>query len=1298
MTPVSMTRAEYQRRYGVTPVAPATSTVDTTPAPLRMTREEYTKQYGQTPEGNKINNPVQNIIDRKPSFPANEDTSSPLGNIARTFGNIPSSAINLGRTLVTDPAQNILESDKAILDIYKNRGPVEGTKDILGGFADTYLKAGEAIYGGIEEAYNALLDNPKEALAKTSNSFLKVGIEDPLLIPSLLYGGGAVGRKDIISRVASPVTRGVDTSVPTLVAKAGKGIEEATADISKGIREKQVADTADEIYAVEQNYSKARKLNQYSTDGGAEERARIARSNVLEGSVTTDGVIRTKQPGGAVDRYRELTIDGREDIVRKGLEREGAKVNLEEIRRALVLEVNRSGLEGADLITAMNGIKKELAGLARRADESGNIFLAKLHDAKIGTTRNINYQTPPETATYRKAVARAYKNTIENKSSLNVREVNDELAKYYKDIERLEGLDGLRVKGGKLGKYTAQIAGNVGGGLVGGAIGGVPGAAIGTVVGGEISSALKGRALSKSFGKLKEGEIPRSSILENAKAQNELPKVLDLKTPDPVVGVRKDIPKTKEVIEIEAQIKNNVRKQKLAIKAGDFTLVEKLKEIYQALVEKLREVVKVITEKGPPQRGFIRIGGKDAPKSRPKSSAKSPSHKSTTEPETFKGFTDLSTKLLEKLKGRSTVSRQFIEDMTNQPDLKQAERDLIRRVLGESDGGTKVYHGTNAQFDAFDASKLGTNEKNHAAKNAFFFSDSKQTASTYGKNVKEAQLKFDNPVTIDAEGKMFGDVRDLIDETVLNAKKNGNDGVIIKNLSDEKDWGVYNPTTHFAVLDTKAIKPVSDQISVPDFANKVKSELLPLTPKSAGNKWEMVNMPDELRGPVSKYEARVYQSPIKTSAGEVHYNVGGAPEFNSEGYPNYFAHSRIEDLPTAKGLDTSSIEAKIAPLQEKIDAGKQAWESKNPGQRNRSDLGDLSFLNPKEMDEYTKLNQELSRAKNASAKQRVEGGGTRRVIELQSDLFQKGRLEQEGLSKGDATAPKLLSVATDAEKARWDELSVKNRTNPGALTDAEKKEWDILGENLYQKARDASRAELSKLEPYRNTWHERVIREEIKQAAKDGKTKLQFPTGETAMKIEGLGETGRWAQLDSTTGDWGDIAHGDMKVGMEVAPMQPGFAGELEPEGEWIITDVLGDGKFKAVSPMVLDNTYEVMNKAKELGLIDELSSEAVDRAGGWAEIIKNDTSKEIRHTVEKASASEQFDISGKVDTENPIYKFYEKEVGKYLKNKYGATQITDAQGVKWWEVNVGKEQKGLPVEAFGVVGIGTAASIQDNK
>lgn len=67
-------------------------------------------------------------------------------------------------------------------------------------------------------------------------------------------------------------------------------------------------------------------------------------------------------------------------------------------------------------------------------------------------------------------------------------------------------------------------------------------------------------------------------------------------------------------------------------------------------------------------------------------------------------------------------------------------------------------------------------------------------------------------------------------------------------------------------------------------------------------------------------------------------------------------------------------------------------------------------------------------------------------------------------------------------------------------------------------------------------------------------------------------------------------------------------------------------------------------------------------------------------------SMSETFDISGKVDTNNPIYKFYEKEVGRYLSNKYKAKLVTDAQGVKWWEVDINPAMGKAPVEAFGIV------------
>ncbi len=109
--------------------------------------------------------------------------------------------------------------------------------------------------------------------------------------------------------------------------------------------------------------------------------------------------------------------------------------------------------------------------------------------------------------------------------------------------------------------------------------------------------------------------------------------------------------------------------------------------------------------------------------------------------------------------------------------------------------------------------------------------------------------------------------------------------------------------------------------------------------------------------------------------------------------------------------------------------------------------------------------------------------------------------------------------------------------------------------------------QITKLSQYNDpTAHFRMVREEIAQASKDGKTKLQFPTGETAMKIENLGgnmnpDNGRgWMLLgEQTKNGWEDgpeLTVQNMKKDNIITDIN---------EDDWIITDVLGDGKFKAV-------------------------------------------------------------------------------------------------------------------------------------
>lgn len=396
---------------------------------------------------------------------------------------------------------------------------------------------------------------------------------------------------------------------------------------------------------------------------------------------------------------------------------------------------------------------------------------------------------------------------------------------------------------------------------------------------------------------------------------------------------------------------------------------------------------------------------------------------------TYQGETDLTIKTLEKLKGRDTVSKQFISDLTNSPNLKQVERELVRNILAGYPDGAKI--------------------------------------------------------------------------------------------------------------------PVAQ------FAKDVKIELVPLKRRSAGDAYEPVTLPDNLRGDIDKYEAFIYNSPIKTSAGNIHFGDKGEPS------KNYFGHTRVEDVIT----------------------------------------GDQGESN------------------------------TRRVIEVQSDLYQKGNLEKE----------------TKMRVARANEDIGYNLEKEGEATVTAR----------FKVAEDKAQKEVDQLQQYNDpTAHFRMVREEIRKAAQDGKTKLQFPTGETAMKIEGLGqgETNRFIIEDPKSESIRrKLEISDLKIGQEIKE-------EGELSGGWIITDVLGDGKFKAVPKgHLLDNP----------------------KGFGDAPTIK------IGNQYGLLSFQETFDISRKVDTSNPIYRFYEKDLGRYLKNNYNAVPVTDDKGVTWNEINIKPEMATEPVVAF---------------
>jgi len=293
----------------------------------------------------------------------------------------------------------------------------------------------------------------------------------------------------------------------------------------------------------------------------------------------------------------------------------------------------------------------------------------------------------------------------------------------------------------------------------------------------------------------------------------------------------------------------------------------------------------------------------------------------------------------------------------------------------------------------------------------------------------------------------------------------------------------------------------------------------------------------------------------------------------------------------------------------------------------------------------------FGREKNYFGHTRIEDmydNATRRVIEVQSDLYQKGRLQKQAQGYNN-----YGFTREEAIKKYKENFGVKNRD----LMPQELKQVDaFIADNLETKAQNDS---LAILEQYNDpTAHFRMIREEVRKAAQDGMKVVQFPTGQTAMRIEGLGQNENdWAIQnpdESANSNWLPLKPDMLEVGMEVSDRN---------YDTWVITDVLGDGKFKAVSRDTGD--YQMRG--------DQVMKAGYDENGD-----------EFDDTVEE-SEKETFDISGKVDTNNPIYRFYEKEVGRYLKSKYDMKVVTDKQGVTWYEVKVDPQAAFDAVEAFSI-------------
>ena len=357
------------------------------------------------------------------------------------------------------------------------------------------------------------------------------------------------------------------------------------------------------------------------------------------------------------------------------------------------------------------------------------------------------------------------------------------------------------------------------------------------------------------------------------------------------------------------------------------------------------------------------------------------------------------------------------------------------------------------------------------------------------------------------------------------------------------------------------------RVDVSAFAEQVEERVLPLKPLTieedpyyAGMR--LNNAPDD-----AIYFEKVYESPIQTQAGDVHW--GGISD-------NYFGHTRAEDI-----------------------------------------------------------------------------GETRRILEVQSDLFQRGRLAEE-----------LDPVVTRFDSGNY--AKPWSVTSPGVRKQTFKtaQEAEAYSKALKESAISNERkAELEQLEPYKNTWWQRIVREEVKDASASGKSRLLFPTGETAMKVEGIGGEDMWSTVD-TSGALQNLTDDLLKEGIEINGT------------EWIIRDVRDSGRFTAIPRGQVEDLYE------------DVTEKAAENIEDLNRFLKEDDREGMFNAF-----TEEFQVGSKIDEGNPIYQFYDNTLQKYLNKRYAAKQVLDEQGNAWIEVKITPQMANQPVEAFGAV-----AGVQINE
>lgn len=257
--------------------------------------------------------------------------------------------------------------------------------------------------------------------------------------------------------------------------------------------------------------------------------------------------------------------------------------------------------------------------------------------------------------------------------------------------------------------------------------------------------------------------------------------------------------------------------------------------------------------------------------------------------------------LATKVPGKGTVLGSAVPPRLS--DLPMDETSRMARA--DKMFPIEAYHGTNKDFTEF--GKRGSATGAESAKKAYWFSDDPTTAASYsevagisdvqklmnesrraeaskqwdkandlmrqaekmdeldgkGENIIPARLGG-NMKKVDMDGAKYDPDDHNLSDILEEAAGSGFDGVEFKNFSDEGGYGVYNPSTHYAVFDNKNIRSKHAKF---DPARKDSASLLAAN-RSKGAGVLAASMQGEAKADILKKGGIWELSKIETPKGE----------------------------------------------------------------------------------------------------------------------------------------------------------------------------------------------------------------------------------------------------------------------------------------------------------------------------------------------------------------------------------------------------------------------------------------------